>query len=374
MTGIKILIDGRMLYYSGIGRYIRNLVVALLEYDSRIAISLAGSVKDIDRFRGENGHVSARIFAIPYDAGIYSRREALAFPFWRKASTDFDVVHFPHYNVPLLMPRNSVVTVHDVVQFTVLRAEYTRAKVYLAEQTLRRAIRARSILSVSETTKQQLVDNFGADEARITVAHPLLSSGYVSHPVDEVEQFRKQFGLNEDYLLYVGNPKKHKNTDILFKAFDMILKELPQMKLVVVGGPFDSAAVINRFASSTKFGRNIIFLPNVDDEDLPYIYSGAVALVMPSLEEGYGYPPLEALNCGTPTIVSDIPIFHETLGDGARFFDPVSADSLANTILNEVSRGTSRRGADATELRERSASFASTVLAAYSQTANILSL
>jgi alpha-1,3-rhamnosyl/mannosyltransferase len=197
----------------------------------------------------------------------------------------------------------------------------------------RLARRAARVIAVSRATRDAVVSTWRVDPARVSVIGPAVSrpDGPVAPPE----------GVPERYLLYVGALEPRKAPEVLARAFAAARGEGLDASLVVVGE--------GRLAGELA-GEGVVRLgATADRSRLESLYSGALALVMPSLAEGFGLPPLEAAMCGTPSVLSDLPSFRETLGDAAVFVAPGDADGLAEALV---------RVASDSELRERLAAAA----------------
>jgi len=291
---MRVGMDARKIADFGIGTYIRGLLgglVALGTGDEYIAFAPAGTA------------IPPGVEHIAVDAPHYSVRELLVLG--RAADrAKLDVFHAPHYVVPFTrVPL--VVTIHDLIHLH-QPMRNPLAPLY-ARTMLRRAVKhARCVLTVTEAVKTQLETELGATNVIVTPngVEPLRGT-----PRNSEERF----------FLYVGNDKPHKNVDTLIEAFARV----PDAQLVLVGGAFD------RFR-----GRERIDVRGfVGDDELSSLYRNAFALVMPSFEEGFGLPALEAMAHGTAVITSNDPALLEVSGDAALHFDAGDVDALAEAML-----------------------------------------
>ena len=318
---MKIGIDARLMGETGVGRYIRNLISVLARID-RIN-SYIVFVRD-DSWNPPNERWEKRIIDIPW----HSISEQLIFP-WLLIKEHLDLVHIPYFNVPIFYPGKFVITIHDltILHFDTGKAttlplplyKLRRLGYYLALAVgLRRAYK---IIAVSQTTKQEVVDHFQIDPNKIVVTYEGVDSKIYKSANDK--STNKNRLINGKYFLYVGNAYPHKNLEILFK------QDLP-IKLVLVGK-------IDFFYQRLKkniSNKNFIFFGQATDDQLINLYTHASALVFPSLMEGFGLPALEALVLGCPVIVSDIPVFHEILGNNATYFNPRDPHDLAEKLAS----------------------------------------
>ncbi len=318
---MKIGIDARLMGETGVGRYIRNLISELVRIDR--TNSYIVFVRD-DSWNPPNERWEKRIVDIPW----HSISEQLIFP-WLLIKEHLDLVHIPYFNVPIFYPGKLVVTIHDltILHFDTGKAstlplplyKLRRLGYYLALAVGLR--RARKIIAVSKTTKQEVVDHFQIDPNKIVVTYEGVDTKIYKSANSKSTNINRL--IMGQYFLYVGNAYPHKNLEILFKQHLSI-------KLVLVGK-------IDFFYERLKKNignRNIIFFGQANDEQLINLYTHASALVFPSLMEGFGLPVLEALALGCPVVVSDIPVFHEILGNNATYFNPRDPRDLAEKLAH----------------------------------------
>lgn len=332
---IPVTLDARMAYHSGIGRYIRALV-RHLEPSERV---------DLRVFSGEGRSLLPPERTLRFDAGIYTLREQLLGSWLcRRRRRSGEVWHFPHYNVPWWPPRRSVVTIHDLIHFE-LAGEFGSGRVALARRVLERATgRAARVIAVSEATRVALERLLPAAASKTVVIHHGVDDRFRPLPPDRVAAFSAEHEL-EAALLYVGNDKPHKNIPRMLRAFALVRERHPRAQLVLVGPPAEGAVPpgVRRVGA-------------VDDEQLPLWYNAAAAVVLPSLIEGFGFPALEALACGTPVIGSRIPAIREVVDRAGLLVDPTDVPALATSMRKileepELAAELERRG------RERASEF-----------------
>lgn len=282
---MRVGIDARKIADFGIGTYIRNLLGALVELgDEYVAFAPA------------DASLPSGVEHVVVDAPHYSIRELIAVG--RAADgARLDLFHAPHYVVPFTkVPL--VVTVHDLIH---LRHPNPLARLY-ARRMIGRAVRkARRVLTVSETVKREIEETF---ETKEVIVAP--------NGVDHLTANGQQSTAN--YFLYVGNDKPHKNAGLVVDAAQRI-----GVPLVMAGAPFE------RFRGRARLAGF------VSDAELAALYRGAIALVMPSREEGFGLPALEAMRCGTAVITSTAPALVEVTGDAALHVAP-TVDALAEAM------------------------------------------
>ena len=262
-----------------------------------------------------------------------------------------DLMHFPHFNVPLLYFRKFVVTIHDLilVHYPTLRNTTRLTFLYWIKFAVYRLViasavyRAEHIITVSHFTEQDIAKHYPIASSKMTVTYEAADPFCrCSAPGDERLLFERLNLLRarhsdtetssyrdiiQPYFLYVGNAYPHKNLSVLFNC----AKAFPEHTLVLVGR---EDFFYNRLkAEAVALGiRNIIFAGFLSDQELASLYRFAHIYVFPSLYEGFGLPPLEAMACGTPVVASARGSLPEILGDAALYFDPTSAQGLVETM------------------------------------------
>ncbi len=319
---MKIGIDARLIGETGVGRYIRNLISELARVDDTNSYIIFLNKKAFDSFSLPNGRFQKRLADVPW----HSIAEQWVMP-WLLLKEHLDVVHIPYFNVPILYPGKFIVTIHDltILHFDTGKATTLPYILYKFRRfgyrvALATAIRrATKIIAVSQTTKQEIVDHFHVPPQKITVI-------YEGVDADLLENTRVKRAIQEKYFLYVGNAYPHKNIETLLQAFSHVPGD---SKLILVGKDDFFYRRLKQHQLVVKHGTRIQFKSVVSDNELRGLYQHAEALIFPSLMEGFGLPAIEALSLGCPVICSDIPVFHELLGDISLYFPPEDSETLA---------------------------------------------
>ena len=260
-----------------------------------------------------------------------------------------DVLFVPAHVLPLVHPRRSVVTVHDLGYLYHPEAHTRTQNLYLRWSTRYNARAAAHLLADSEATRRDLVRRYGVPPEKITVAYP----GYDERlaPVTDpaaLAAVRARYGLTGPYLLYLGTLHPRKNLSRLIQAFYNLQPATCNLQLVLAGKKgwlYDDIFAQVRALGLTE---RVIFTGYVPDDDLPALLSGALAFVYPSLYEGFGFPVLEAMACGAPVVCSNVSSLPEVAGDAALLVDPLDTAALAAALARLVGDEGLRR-----ELRER---------------------
>ena len=300
---LRVAIDARMRRMSGIGVYIRGLVSAL---------PVAGVEP---------------VALADLTASVYSLREQIQVPrAFARLAPSARLLHVPHYNAPLRFAGPLVVTVHDLIHIKLPDlARRSGARLYAAFMIPRVARRADAIVCVSENTRRDLLELVPEVASKVRVV-PNGCDLKPSPPPDR-DAVLARIGLSPGYVLCVGNVRAHKNVDRLLRAHAALPE--PRPPLVLAGDDQMPAGWEGRTRPGVRL------LGRVAQADLPALYSACGVFAFPSLYEGFGLPPLEAMACGTPTIVADGASLPEVVGDGALTFPGADNAALAQ-CLGEV--------------------------------------
>ena len=233
-----------------------------------------------------------------------------------------DVVFIPSHVLPLALGLKSVVTIHDVGHRREPGA-YTRgARWYLEASTRYAARRATRLIAVSQSTADDLVRYYGVPGGRITVVHSGIGRQFTPQSPLRVSDVTHRLGIGEPYFLYVGRNHPRKNLPMLRRAFAAARGRGLDATLVIAGPGHDPAA-----------SERVLVLPYVAADDLPALYAGAVALTLPSRFEGFGFPALEAMGCGTAVIASSAGALPEIVGSAGILLSPDDAGAWSQAML-----------------------------------------
>lgn len=322
---MKIAIDARMIQMSGIGTYIKTLMGQGI-YD--IAL---GNEKDIHR-------VDESVDVIDYADKIYGVSEQLHFPSKALKKSGADMLHVPHYNVPVFYRGRLAVTIHDLTHLVLPEFLPNKFAYIYAKLIIGYAVRKADIIfTVSENSKRDIMKFFKVREDKIDVVYNAVDSKFVKKERSSVEYLIDKYSLPRDrkVIMYVGNLKPHKNLLRLLEAYAK-MEGRDDTCLVLVGKAFDSEDLSPKI-KELGIERNVIRTGIIVDDELVDFYNLADLFVFPSLYEGFGIPPLEAMACGTPVVCSDNSSLPEVVGDAAYMFDACDTEMMRGAMEKVLS-------------------------------------
>ncbi len=345
----KIYFDARMIDHPGIGRYIKCLLPFLVE-DKELDLHVLGNKEKIKKFLGIESGV------INFDYPIYSLQEQFGFIKLKKIVKN-NILHVPHYNIPVLAKFNLVVTIHDLIHILYPAGASGRlAPLYMKFMMSRIVKTAKGIICVSGSTKKSIEKMFqkkwdSPNQCDIGVMgqslfFPGATMEVIYEGVDKafgkindatyLKSIKDKYKLPDKFILYVGSIRRHKNISTLLSVFGCFRKKNADVNLVMVGRYGQDIDI-------TKDG--VIYLGEIEsDKELAAIYNLASCLFNLSLYEGFGLTILEAQACGLPVVCSDIPVHREIGGEGilpvkASYIDQID-ENLYNVMFNNNIRDT----------------------------------
>lgn len=332
---MKIAIDGRMYQESGIGRYIRNLIDQLIVLDKEneyfiFLLKQEYQKKDFSNNRFHKILANFRWYGFSEQVNLLKILNEIK-P---------DLVHFPHFNTPLFYKGKFVVTIHDLIHqhFSMERSTTHGKLIYKLKKLGYKKIfknsiaKSTKIIVPSDYVKELLIKEWNTDINKITVTHEAVDDKIISiaskMKMQDIQKVMEKFKISGRYIFYVGNAHPHKNVEGLIKAFLKLKEETRDLNLVLSG--FDHYFWKRLMAQNQHKG--IIYTGYVTDEQLVALYKNAFLFVMPSFEEGFGIPLLEAFACFCPVVSSNAGSLKEIGGDGAIYFDPLNIQEMVTKI------------------------------------------
>ena len=338
---MRIGIDARKLHDFGIGTYIRNLLRHLARLDSQTEFVIFCRPEDRETLAA----VGENFRPVPETSGNYSIAEQITIP-WVLRREGVTLFHAPHYVLPPLVRCRSVVTIHDVIhlmfpQYLPNRVAFTFAKWSITQA----AHRATRIMTVSDSSKRDILRFVDTEPAKIDVIYNAYDERFAIEPREEdVVRVRERYQLTDEFVLYAGNVKPHKNLERLIDAFAIVRKRgLDHLKLVLIGDEISKYTALRRAVHQHQLHNYVRFLGYLPEETLAVMYRLAGVFVFPSLYEGFGLPPLEAMASGTPVVTSNVSSLPEVAGDAAVLVDPYDPRAIADGIYRVLTDETLRR-------------------------------
>jgi glycosyltransferase involved in cell wall biosynthesis len=332
---VRVAIDARKLHDFGIGTYIRNLLRQLARIDRQTDYVLLSPAAD----RNVAAQLGPNFRTVLEPSPNYSLREQVHVP-WVLRRERPDVFHAPHYVLPAAVPCRSVVTIHDCIHLMFpqylpnkMAYAYARASMWTAVK------RSDRILTVSEASKRDILHFFNVAPEKIVVVYNAIDDHFwLTPPDEEVARVRERYQLDHQFILYVGNIKPHKNLVRLIEAFAELRRTgFEELKLLIIGDEISKLPSLRRAVHGHKLHKHVRFLGYVSDDTLRVLYRLASLFVFPSLYEGFGLPPLEAMASGTPVVTSNQSSMPEVTGDAAVLVDPYDTGSIVEGMRRVLS-------------------------------------
>ncbi len=333
----------------GLGRYTQEIVDNILKIDKENDYVIFLRKENFDELLVDK---NSNVKKVLTDLRWYSWKEQILMPYyiWKEK---LDLVHFPHFNVPLFVPTKFIVTIHDLIltKFKTIRASTKHPLIYNIKNWAYRLVIKRAltksikILTVSNFTKNDIIEKFKISSEKIKVIYEgvaNLSKGRDSLFVAKLkeDEVLREYNIANPFLLYVGNAYPHKNLEFLIKCFLKVYKNNNDLRLVLVGKEDYFYKKIKEFRDNflgPELEDIVIFTAYVPDEKLEILYQEAKLYVFPSLYEGFGLPPLEAMARSCPVLSSNTSSMPEILGEAALYFNPKDESdflSQLDKILN----------------------------------------
>lgn len=326
---IGIIADRLGLDTGGLETYERGLLQGLAACDTSHAFTVYCARPDAVRaVVGGDGRFSVR--GVCEQSPWLRQSVGLA---WRVARGHDDLVH-ACFVPPLLTGRPMVATIHDLGPF--IAPDHLPWQISARiKLLLSRAVRgSRLLIAVSEATRRDILDVFHVDPARVKVVHPGIDAQFFPAPADGSVPLPA--GFPERYVLYLGRIEPRKNLPALLAAYRLLRTRHRIPHRLVVAGKIEFWGRREIEEHAALLGPDVVFPGYVPRAALPAVYRGAECLAFPSLLEGFGLPPLEAMACGTPVVASDLPAHREMLGDAAVLVDAHDPERLADAILRTL--------------------------------------
>ncbi|MCS6825704.1 MAG: glycosyltransferase family 4 protein [Caldilinea sp.] len=330
---MNYLLDVRTVapHFPGIGRYVANLVSALVEHlRSDEQLVLVGYPAQVEQFAAG---LRAGVETLACDVSPFALQQQWKVPqlLHRRMKIErASLYHSPYYLMPYRPGLPTVLTFYDLIPLRFPSYVSLRARL-LFRFALQMALRAaRHVIAISETSRRDLLATFAVPAERVTAVPLAADARFRPQPEQAIERLRARYALPKEFLLYVGSNKPHKNLVALVGAYAALKASAPPL---LVAGVWDARyPEALRTAQALGLGERIRFLGLIDDADLPTLYSAAMAFIFPSRYEGFGLPALEAMACGTPVACSNVSSLPEVVGEAALLFDPTDTEALTEAM------------------------------------------
>jgi len=335
---MRVAIDVRRATNYGVGTYIRNIVNHLARANRGTSYVLFGSTRDREQF----GDLPDNFEWVEHSAAPESFRDQIQVPLILRKYVD--VLHEPWLYAPLVSPCPVVITVHDLTEIIDSHGapppEGARPPRTLRRYFARRALhRAARIFAVSQASQRELTRVFGIPEKKIEVVYNALDERFLREPLPaDADRILERHAVNYPFLLYAGNIRPQKNLTRLIEAFAVVKgelfehPELSKLKLIVIGDELAKHPDLRRAVVRTRMREEVRFLGFVPHGVLRVFYARARAFLFPSLYEGFGLPPLEAMAHGTPVVTSNVSSLPEVVGNAAVLVHPENVFEIMRAL------------------------------------------
>ena len=332
---MRIGIDIRRAGGFGVGTYTKNLVRSLGRVGAGHEFVLLGRREHLQHL----GELPANFSFEPYERRYDAPRSHLTYGFALRR-LGLDTLHVPHRWVPLSAPRPYVATLHDLNNILFPTAGGSKFKENLTISALRRGLdRAAKVITVSNATRQDAVKRLRLRESNLEVVYDAVDD-QVAQPVTDGERQRtlERYSIADPFVLYAGRIQVHKNLPRLIDAFAVVKAQLENhwklhsVKLIIIGDDIGALPEVRHAVLRTRVQDCVRFLGFVPIETLRVFYASAEAFVFPSLYEGFGMAPLEAMAHGTPVVTSNVSSLPEAAGGAAELVNPENVFDIAKGL------------------------------------------
>lgn len=287
---------------------------------------------------GELGPLPPNFRMVAYPREDTSRMEDIAFP-WFVRQLHVDLVHIPLNNVPVFLPKPYVVTIHDMSSVMFAFGDDRREKFH-SWRFRRGLLRADQVMAVSGATRRDVLNVMGLPPDQVRQIYNAIDPGFLESETDpgKRREVLDRYQIHYPYLLYAGSVNPRKNVARIVEALALLRQDLEghprykDLRLVIIGDQISKYPGLRRAVHQARVADAVRFLGFVKREELKVFYQGAEVFVFPSLYEGFGLPPLEAMALGTPVVTSGVSALPEVVGDAAMIVKPENVFDIARGI------------------------------------------
>jgi glycosyltransferase involved in cell wall biosynthesis len=339
---MKISFEGQTIAKSkitGIGCYALNIIKNVLELDHNNTYNINvfdflgrnNSTKTIKKVLGRKDIDISRCALLPY--GMFTRFHSIfgKVPYNFYFNDRSDIFHFFNFILPEKVRGKTITTVHDMV-YMLYPETMSNVNHDILRKNLARSCReADVIVTVSQNSRKEISELMNEPLEKIFVTYNAVDT-CIYFPNKDRDLIRTKYGIDSPYILFLGTLEPRKNISVLIKAFHLLSQRLRGVKLVIAGSRGWKSENIFSLVNDLRLNDRVIFTGYVDDNDKSALYSCAEMFVFPSLYEGFGIPPLEAMACGTPVICSNSSSLPEVIGDSGILVEPKNIEHWAYEI------------------------------------------
>jgi glycosyltransferase involved in cell wall biosynthesis len=342
---MRVAIDIRRAGDFGIGTYVRNIVRQLARLDSHNSYLLIGSKKHLAEIDDLPENFS--LLEFPAAPGTLRTHFQLPFLLHRRR---VDLLHMPWFYAPAVLFTPLVITVHDLTDILTPQVGASpvvqTGRMFFARRALNRSAR---VLAVSHASKRELARAFRVPESKIEVVYNALDERFRHEPLSpDADRILERHAVTQPFVLYAGNIRPQKNLARLIEAFAVVKSELRddpalgRLKLLLIGDELGKHPDLRRAVVRTRLREDVRFLGFVPHHVLRVFYARASAFLFPSLYEGFGLPPLEAMAHGTPVLTSNVSSLPEVFSQAALLVNPENVFEIARGIRQILTEGVLR--------------------------------
>ena len=330
---MRLGIDSRMIDWSGIGRYTQNLIVGIEEFGAEIKPILFCNRDNAHKLPGHI--VSERLY-------INTPVLSLAAPFRlanKLNNSKIELFHSPHYAVPFGKTSFPIiVTIHDLIPLIIKQTmpNLLHRRYYYLLNSLA-CHKAEKIIVPSFSTKKDVLNLFKVPETKVEVVYCVQDPIFKKISKRQLDNVKDKFAIKDGYIFALGNQKPNKGIEFLIEAYHKLVTQRSfKYKLILAGVPSKRFRRIVNLISKYGLESFVRFTGKVTDDELVALYNGASVFIFPSLYEGFGLPPLEAMSCEVPVIASNRSSVPEVVGDAALLINPYDVNELTNAITRVI--------------------------------------
>ncbi|MBU0647639.1 glycosyltransferase family 4 protein [Patescibacteria group bacterium] len=327
----KIIIDARFIAGGdGLARYTYKLLEYLLKIDQENDYKILVYKQDVGMIDFDYGNYVVE----GVDFVHYSMAEQWGMLNYLNKQKP-DLVHFSNFNHPIMYRGKFITTVHDI---TLLFYPGNVRRKFIAQYGYKVAMQSAmknstKVIAVTDYTKREILKYFGGKDENVEIIYEAINDKFVrENNQNKIDIVKKKYKVNKPYFLYLGQWRVHKNLVNLVNAFDLVKSEGLDMQLVIIGKEDRRYPEVRERIAVSPHRDDIIITGWIEDDEVPALFTGANSFVFPSLYEGFGFTPLEAMQSGVPVVSSNASCLPEVLGDAVVYFDPLNIDDMKKAM------------------------------------------